>query len=158
MPTIKLEMEIKAPIEVVFDLSRSINLHEISAKGTKEQAIAGRMLGLIELGESVTWRAKHFGIWQRLTSKITALEAPNYFVDEMLHGAFKSFKHEHFFTKTISGTILSDVFTYTSPYGILGTIADHLFLMRYMKRFLYKRNLVIKTYAESGMWKDILSF
>lgn len=132
----------------VFDLARSIDLHQISAEQTKEKAIAGRTSGLIEFNETVTWRAKHFGFYQQLTVKITEFDAPNYFVDEMVQGAFKSFKHTHTFEEIPEGTIMTDVFHYQSPFGVLGRLADFLFLKKYMKRFLEKRNEVIKAYTE----------
>ena len=94
MPKIVLKTEINAKKEIVFDLSRSINLHKISTEHTDEEAIAGVTSGLIGLNEWVTWRARHFGINQNLTTKITEFEYPNFFSDEMVKGAFKSFKHE----------------------------------------------------------------
>jgi len=86
MPVIQLQTVINAPINVVFDLSRSIDLHKISTAHTNEQAIAGKTSGLISMSESVTWKAKHFGVTQLLTSKITAFKSPHYFVDEMISG------------------------------------------------------------------------
>ena len=148
MPTIHLTTFILAKPEVVFDLSRNIDLHQVSTKHTNEIVIAGRMSGLIELGESVTWRAKHFGFVQDLTSKITAFDQPNSFTDEMVKGAFKSFKHEHIFEQKEEGTNMIDIFHYVSPLGILGKIADLLFLKRYMENLLVNRNLTIKEYAE----------
>ncbi|MEM6804434.1 MAG: SRPBCC family protein [Bacteroidota bacterium] len=156
MPILEHQLEIAAPSERVFDLSRSIDLHQISTAHTGERAIGGRMQGLIELGESVRWRAKHFGIWQELSVKISAFEYPSYFCDEMQEGAFASFKHEHFFTPTAYGVLLRDRFSYRSPLGILGRVADVLFLKAYMHNFLLKRNLIIKIYAESDKWKEIL--
>jgi len=44
---------------------------------------------------------------------------------------------------------MEDVFDYQSPMGILGKIADYLFLERYMRNLLVKRNLMIKQVAES---------
>ena len=148
MPTIQLSTNINAPIELIFDLARNIDLHQISAKQTHEKAIAGKTSGLIELNETVTWRAKHFGIYQTLTAKITAFDRPHYFVDEMVQGAFKSFVHTHQFEEVPEGIIMTDVFDYQSPFGVLGRLADFLFLKKYMKRFLEKRNEVIKAYAE----------
>lgn len=96
MPKIELKTEINTTnIEVVFNLIRSIDLHKISTKKSKETAISGKTSGLISFGETVTWRAKHFGFYQKLTSKITDYKFPTYFVDEMQKGAFKSFRHEH---------------------------------------------------------------
>ncbi len=97
MPRIELFTEINAPVDIVFHLSRSIDLHKISTQHTGEQAISGKTSGLIELNETVEWRAKYFGIWQHLTSKITAMDPLFYFADEMVKGAFHSFKHEHHF-------------------------------------------------------------
>jgi len=147
---IELSTRINAPIEKCFDLARSIDLHIESTKHTGERAIAGRTSGLIELGESVTWRAKHFGIWQNLTSKITEFERPNYFVDEMVSGAFKSFRHEHIFLSVNGQTVMKDIFAFESPCGWLGEVANFLFLGRYMQKLLMTRNEVIKQAAETA--------
>ena len=148
MPRIVLHTEINALPHVVFDFARSVDIHQVSTSKTKETVVAGRSSGLMELGETVTWRAKHFGVYQTLTSKITHMQKPSYFVDEMEKGAFKHFKHEHFFKERESGVRMIDVFEYTSPFGLLGDLADFLFLKNYMTRFLEDRNKVIKELAE----------
>lgn len=156
MPILQSALSIKAPAALCFDLSRSIDLHLISTKHTGEEAIAGTTKGLIGLGESVTWRAKHLGIWQTLTTRITEFNSPHFFVDEMVSGAFHSFRHEHHFKETDGVTCVIDIFNYRSPLGHLGKLADWLFLTRYMERLLKERNRVIKEYAETGKWQDIL--
>src|SRR4051812_32244318 len=110
MPIIELSTVIHASIGTCFDLARSIDLHIESTKQTGERAIAGRTSGLIELDETVTWQAKHFGIRQNLTSKITTFDYPNFFADEMVKGAFKSFRHEHHFAWVDDHTLMKDVF------------------------------------------------
>lgn len=157
MPTIELQTVIRASIPIVFDLSRSIDLHKISTKLTHEKAIAGRTSGLIELNETVTWRAKHFGIYQNLTSKITEFERPWYFAEEMVSGAFRRFKHEHHFSELNGDTLMSDCFNYESPLGFLGRLADKLFLETYVKNLLEQRNRVLKDFAESDKWEQILT-
>lgn len=156
MPTINLKTIVHADIQICFDLSRSIDLHSISVSETNEKAIAGKTSGLIELGETVTWEATHFGIRQQLTSKITAFEPPFYFVDEQVKGAFKSIHHQHIFEKDGDKTIMTDIFHFRSPMWIFGEIFNSLILTRYMKRFLVQRNQVIKEFAESSKWKEIL--
>ncbi|MBU2899871.1 SRPBCC family protein [Maribacter dokdonensis] len=156
MPRIVLTTEINASKEIVFDISRSIDLHKISTEQTNEEAIAGVTTGLIGLNEWVTWQAKHFGISQKLTTKITEFEYPNYFTDEMMKGAFKNFKHKHVFESRQNGTLMTDYFDYTSPLGFLGKIADGLFLKKYMTNFLKKRNTTIKAFAESEKWKQLI--
>ncbi len=154
---IELHTEINAPIDRCFDLSRSIDLHKISTQHTNEEAIAGVTSGLIDLHETVTWRARHFGIRQTLTTKITKYERPAFFVDEMLSGAFTRFSHEHHFEVLQNGmTLMTDRFDYQSPLGILGRLIDVIVLKRYMTRLLEKRNQTIKEFAETDKWKLVL--
>jgi len=155
LPRIKLQTLIQADKKLVFDLSRSIDLHQISTAHTSEKAIAGKLTGLIELNETVTWEARHFGIIQQLTSRISEYDYPNYFVDEMVSGAFKRFRHEHHFTDDSGKTLMTDIFDYTSPLGIIGKFVDALFLKRYMINLIKKRNLVIKDFAESRKQPEV---
>lgn len=157
MPKITLETKINAPIEICYDLSLSVDLHQLSTAQTGEHIIAGVHTGVMKLGESVTWRAKHFGVWQELTSKITEAQSPNYFCDEMQKGIFKSMRHEHYFIQKGQIVIMKDIFMFESPLGFLGKIANKIFLERYLSYFLKERNLMIKQVAESGKWRDILS-
>jgi ligand-binding SRPBCC domain-containing protein len=153
MPEIIIVTEIDAPLEACFDAARSIDLHSQSTARTNEIAIAGRMSGLCEKGDTVTWQATHFGIRQKLTSEISAMERPHFFEDRMLKGAFKSFTHKHFFAFKNGKTVMTDNFMYQSPLGILGKLADKLFLRKYMRNFLAERNTFIKMVCENQEMK-----
>lgn len=156
MSRIVLRTEINAPIERCFDLARSIELHQLSTGKTQEKAIAGRTSGLIGLNETVTWRAKHFGVWQELTSQITAFHHPTTFTDEMVKGIFKQIHHTHRFTTDNGKTIMIDEFDFKSPMGFLGKIVEIIFLKNYLKNLLTQRNLLIKVCAEGNEWKKFL--
>jgi len=156
MACIHLTTLIAAPVERVFDLSRSINLHKISTAHTHERAIDGVMNGLINEGETVTWQAKHLYKERKFTSKITSLQHPDHFTDEMIQGDFKSFRHEHHFKAIQNGTIMIDLVNFESPFGIIGKLFNHFYLQQYMKQLLLKRNEVIKEYAETKKWVSIL--
>jgi len=157
MPRLTLQTVINAPIAVAFDLSRSVDLHKISTAHTNEQAVDGKTEGLMNLNDSVTWQARHLGITQRLSSKITEFNRPYFFADEMVQGAFKSFRHEHIFTEKDGQTVMTDIFDYTSPFGMLGRLADGIFLSRYMHNLLDERNRIIKAFAEDpDKYKKIL--
>jgi ligand-binding SRPBCC domain-containing protein len=157
MPQIHLTSFIAAPIERVFDLSRSINLHRISTADTNEKAIDGVMNGLINKNETVTWQAKHFFKTRQFTAKITEMESPFSFTDEMIKGDFKSFYHQHHFKAADNGTIMIDQVNFETPYGLIGKIINSFFLKSYLEEFLKKRNSVIKEYAETQKWKAILN-
>lgn len=148
MSVIRLETRIVAPREVVFDLARSVDAHLESTSETGERAVRGKTSGLMELGDEVTWRAKHLGVTQELSTRITQLDRPSHFRDSMLEGAFARFDHDHFFEIDGEGTLMRDVFDFTAPLGPLGRLADALFLERYMTKFLLERNRVLKVLAE----------
>ncbi len=159
MPTIEEITVINAPLERCFDLARSVEVHLAGNVNSGEAAVAvgGVTSGLIRMGERVTWRAKHFGVWQNLTSEITVFERPDYFQDSMIRGAFKSMKHDHYFRSLYpQQTEMRDVFSFAAPLGILGRIAESLVLHRYMQALLHDRNITLKRIAESANWQRYL--
>ncbi len=157
MPVIEIQTKIKAPIEICFDLATSIDLHMLSAEETDEKAIDGRTSGCVKQNDFVTWEATHFGIRQQLTSTIPIVNRPFHFRDEQKKGAFKYFKHDHYFETLGEFVIMKDRFEYESPYGIFGKLFNTLVLTKHLSKFLTKRNNAIKDFAESGRWKEILN-
>ena len=147
---LRLTTDIDAPIERVFDLARDLDLHARSMAHTGERAIAGRTSGLVEPGDTVTWRARHFGIWWTLQSRITAVEPPTRFEDVQERGPFAWFRHEHRFEPLASGgTRMRDHWVHRSPFGPLGWLADRLVIGRHMRRQLETRNAALKREAET---------
>ncbi|HEY0759397.1 MAG TPA: SRPBCC family protein [Acidisarcina sp.] len=158
MVLIEARTLIEAPIERCFDLARCIDVHLSGAGRSREKAISGVTTGLISAGQSVTWSARHLGVRQQLTSKITAFNAPIYFQDTMVHGAFKYMQHDHYFAaQSTAVTEMKDRFNFAAPLPIIGRLAESIFLRRYMTNFLLERNRVLKLIAESAQWRSYLS-
>jgi ligand-binding SRPBCC domain-containing protein len=157
MPKIHITTFIAAPRERVFDLSRNIGLHKISTKETGEEAIGGVTSGPISLNESVTWKARHLGKKRIMQVKITQMESPVSFTDEQVKGDFIYFRHEHHFKPVENGTLMIDMLDFKSPYGIIGQVFNSIYLTGYLEKFLLKRNAVIKRYAETDMWKALMT-
>jgi len=150
VPTIRIATSIDAPPERCFDLARDVGAHVRSTAGTGERAVGGVTIGLLELGDEVTWEARHLGIRQRLTARISRFERPVLFEDVMVRGAFASLRHVHEFLPRDGGTTMIDTFTFTSPLGPVGAIVDRLFLAGYMRRLLVSRANELKRMAESS--------
>lgn len=148
MTIFTLTTEIKVPIEQVFDLSRDIDFHKKSASQTNETAISGVTSGLINFSESVTWRGKHFGLYLQHTSKIAVFERPSKFTDVMTKGHFTYFAHQHLFETSRNGTLMTDILTYKTPFGIFGKIFDNFFLKKHLTNFLKHRNFQLKQQLE----------
>lgn len=157
MPIVRLQTEIQAPIERVFDLCRNVEVHIKSTPYTDEKAVDGVTSGLLNLGDAVTWEATHLGVRQRLASHITVCKPPYFFQDKMLSGAFTAFTHDHYFHISGNTTTVEDRFNFESPFGFLGTLFNHFFLIEYMRQFLEIRLYIVKGIAESEEWKRYLN-
>jgi ligand-binding SRPBCC domain-containing protein len=150
---------IHAPLDRCFDLARSVEVHLAGNIHSGENAVAsaGITSGLVGMGQRVTWRAKHFGVWHTLTSEITGMDRPAWFQDTMIQGIFRFMRHDHFF-RAISAekTEMKDVFCFAAPMPVLGRLAELIFLRRYMQALLRERNAVIREIAESSGWRRYL--
>lgn len=146
MPLIYLETFINAPRQIVFDLSRSVDMHKASMLKHKEEIIDGITSGLMNKGDSVTWQARHLFKNRRLKVRITEMNSPDFFADEMIEGDFKKMRHEHYFKVQGDGTLMIDKFYFETPFGFVGKAFDVLFLINYMKNLLMRRNEEIKCF------------
>jgi ligand-binding SRPBCC domain-containing protein len=157
MPFIHLTTFIAAPKERVFDLSTSVDLHKASMKSHGEVIVDGVMSGLVQLNDTITWKARHLFKDRIFQSKITKFHRPDYFVDEQLKGDFAMYKHEHFFRQVQNGTIMIDQCHFETPYGIIGKLVNKFHLTKYMAALLARRNQMIKEVAESNLWTQYLN-
>ncbi|MGO2139242.1 MAG: SRPBCC family protein [Leucobacter sp.] len=124
--------------EELFDASLDVDEHVASMSGSDERAVGGLTSGMLTLGNTVTWRARHFGVWFTMTVAITELSRPDSFVDEQQRGPFKLFRHEHRFESEGELTLMRDTITVASP--VFGRIAERLVLVPYLRRLIRQRN------------------
>jgi ligand-binding SRPBCC domain-containing protein len=157
MPILEIHTTIDAPIERVFDLCRSVDAHVATAGSTGEFPVGRITSGLLELGDEVTWSARHLGLRWRLTSRITQFDRPKRFRDSMVSGVFARFDHDHEFEWRAGKTLVVDRFDFTSPWGMLGRVADAIVLKWHMRRFLETRMEGVQRLAESEAWRRLLA-
>jgi len=148
MTVILLRTPIGAPCDVVFDLTIDVDVHTRSAAATGERAVRGVVGGRMRLGDTVTWRARHFGVWWHLTARITEYDRPGGFTVVQERGPFAHLLDRHEFHAVNGGCVLERRFEYSAPMGPLGRAFDHLVLRRHMERFLGHRDGYIKRLAE----------
>jgi ligand-binding SRPBCC domain-containing protein len=148
MARIELEMVVQARPEACYALALNVEAHMASTHQTGEKVVDGPADGQLKLGDVVTWEARHLGVRQRLTVRISAASPPHHFQDELVRGAFRSLRHDHYFEAVPGGTRVRDVFEFSSPLGFVGRWFDALFLKRYLTRFLRVRNAMLKQQLE----------
>ncbi|HEX3300651.1 MAG TPA: SRPBCC family protein [Actinomycetota bacterium] len=137
-----LTTSVEAQPDVVFDLSTDLDLHQASMHRSRERAVAGRTSGRIVLGEWVTWRARHLGVWWTMTSRIDSFDRPVSFSDTQVRGPFGTYRHGHHFTAVGHSTVMTDVVEVAAPLGLLGKPFEGL-VARYLTRLLIERNEAI---------------
>ncbi len=147
--SIVIETKIRAPIELCFDLARDVDAHSESAAFSSERIVPpGRTEGLLELGDLVAFEGRHLGVKQRFVARITALDRPHRFDDEMVQGSFKWLRHFHEFEFYDGVTTMRDTLEWEPPLGIVGRLADRLFLRRHMHWFVSTKQNGLKRMAE----------
>ncbi|BCW20092.1 hypothetical protein NtRootA9_28000 [Arthrobacter sp. NtRootA9] len=127
------------PVEELFDLARSIDLHVDSQQKSGERAVGGVTEGLIGEGQEVAWRAKHFWVPLTMTSRVTSFDFPRSFTDEQVRGPFKAFRHVHEFAPAATGSLMTDRVEFTAPLGVLGRAVERLVLAGYLERLIRDR-------------------
>lgn len=140
---------IDAEPAAVFGLEVDVDVHAASLRGSQETATTSTGRRQLALGDEVTFRARHFGVRWRMTSRITAYEPPHCFVDEQTRGPFRALRHEHHF-ESLDGarTRMSDRMTISAPLGPLGAFVSRVLLAPYLRRLLKRRAAHIKCLAE----------
>ena len=150
MARIDLTIDVGASPEICFDLSRNIDFHMRTLEETNERAVAGRTSGLIEIGETVTWRGRHFGFYLHHTAKITRFDRPSHFRDEMTAGWFSSFVHDHHFEAIGAGTRMRDIVEFHSPAGPVGRAIDRWLVTDHLSKLIRSRQELIRLEAEKA--------
>ena len=158
MGAITVETFIRAPREICFDLARDVGAHVESASFSRERAVEpGRTSGRLELGDVVTFEGVHFGVRQRFTAKIVEMDPPKRFVDELVKSTFKSLRHVHEFEERDGGTLMRDTLTWVSPLGILGSLADKLFVERHMRSFVARKQRALAASFDNAAGRSVTS-
>jgi ligand-binding SRPBCC domain-containing protein len=137
---VRVETPATAPPEALFDLARSQRTHVATTGRTRERVVAGPDHDGLELGDEVTFEAIHLGLRWRLTARITEMEPPTRFVDEMVRGPFQAFRHEHRFTPNA----MVDVFDFTMPRWLKWS---EPFVAWHLRRFLRARGQALHKLA-----------
>jgi ligand-binding SRPBCC domain-containing protein len=89
------------------------------------------------------------GIKTDWMTEITHVEDKKYFVDEQRVGPYKMWHHQHKIEPIENGVLMTDIVTYSPPFGFLGAIANKLFIKSKLEEvFDYRVKAVDKKYGK----------
>lgn len=90
-----------------------------------------------------------FHIPVKWVTEITHVRKPYYFVDEQRFGPYKFWHHKHFLKAVPGGVEMTDIVHYKLPLGILGEIANRVFVKKQLGQiFEYRFNKLEKLYGK----------
>lgn len=147
MRTYRQSFIVKSPIEKVWHFYTDVkHLETITPKEIELKVISTTHQNIVQ-GQEIWVSGKIFKkIRRRMKwhSKITFLKA-NEYIDEMLSGPFKKWKHLHRFG-SIEGkqTEIIDEVDFELPYGILGKVFEGYAYKQLQNIFEYRKKATVK--------------
>jgi len=129
--TMELKQTLPISIEKAWDFfSSPKNLAQITPK-YMGFLITSEKVEKMHIGQIITYKIGILpGIKQNWVTEITHVQEGKFFVDEQRFGPYKMWHHEHVFEKTEAGILMTDRVSYKIPFGILGHIAQKLFVKK----------------------------
>lgn len=148
MKSYHLEFTQKLPIslsEAWAFFSSPLNLAKITPKEmaftvTSNTTEATRMYP----GMIITYKVSPLlGIQLDWMTEITQVQHEKYFIDEQRFGPYKFWHHQHHFEEIPGGVLMTDLLTYGMPLGILGQMANGIFVAGKLQQiFNYRKEKV----------------
>ncbi|HRF78427.1 MAG TPA: SRPBCC family protein, partial [Chitinophagales bacterium] len=85
----------------------------------------------------------------RWVTEITHVKDLHYFVDEQRVGPYRIWHHEHHLKQIEGGVEMTDIVTYQPPMGILGSLANFLFIRKQLQSiFEFREKKLIELFGE----------
>ncbi len=152
MPTREFRLLIHAPLEAVWEFHNSIQSLFLLTPPSTQAKLDGDPVPMAQ-GVVYKLKLKRWGVIPLPTwsARIAVYDPPHRFEDEQIsgQGPFKSWRHVHRFERVEDDyTLLFDQVTYEVPFGVLGKVADSLFIRADIERMFAYRHQVTKRELE----------
>lgn len=106
-------------------------LFNITSEGLPEKMYPG-MIITYEVSPLLNIKMK----W---VTEITQVVEKKFFIDEQRIGPYSLWHHQHFFEEKDEGVLMTDIVTYKPPFGLLGDIANSLFIEKQLEEIFQYR-------------------
>ncbi|MBE50204.1 MAG: hypothetical protein CMP51_00670 [Flavobacteriales bacterium] len=140
------EITIQEDMEKIWDFMSSpknlekITPEEMTFKITSENTDEKMYPGMI-----ISYKVTPLkGIPMEWITEITQVQKNKFFIDEQRIGPYKMWHHQHIFEKTNFGIKMKDIVTYVPPFGIIGKIANGVFIKNQVNKIFDFRTVALK--------------
>jgi len=131
-------------------ISSPRNLRNITPERMDFEIITKNLPEKMYPGMIIAYRIKPFlGIKKTWVSEITQIKVPEYFVDVQQIGPYKFWHHQHMLKSIPGGVLMVDLVNYKPPFGIIGSVANALFIRKMLKNiFIYRKLKLEKIFGK----------
>ena len=138
----KLERIQKLPISIstAWDFfSNPINLSKITPPYMNFKIIDGADGGIYP-GKIISYTVTPILNFKlNWVTEITQVKENKFFIDEQRLGPYKMWHHQHIFIDNDDHVLMKDIVTYIPPFGLLGDMANKLFIKRQLNEIFNYR-------------------
>ena len=129
---IKRTQLLKTDIDTLWEfISSPKNLQAITPKSMRFKITSDNKDEKMYPGMIISYKvAPILSIPMTWVTEITQVKEHAFFIDNQVIGPYKLWHHQHIFTQTKEGILMEDIISYTPPFGIIGKIANLLFIKR----------------------------
>ena len=138
--------KLPATINQVWDfISSPANLKEITPAYMGFVVTSNNGNAAMYPGMIVTYKVSPLlGIKLNWMTEITQVKVHEYFVDEQRMGPYTMWHHQHKIKSIEGGIEMTDIVTYQPPLGILGALANTLFIKKQLQEIFDYRTVVME--------------
>ena len=142
----KTKQLLKSDLETVWDfVSSPRNLKKITPPYMGFDIISKDLPLKMYPGMIITYKVSPLlSIPTTWVTEITQVEKHKFFIDEQRVGPYTMWHHQHFLKETKDGILMTDIVTYKPPFGILGSIANSLFIKKKLKSIFDYRFIALE--------------
>ncbi|MFN0276390.1 MAG: SRPBCC family protein [Chitinophagales bacterium] len=145
------EQKIPTNIDTAWNfISRPENLKEITPPQMGFTVTSKNLPETMYAGMIITYIVKPLlGIPMRWMTEITQVKEKVYFIDEQRIGPYKLWHHQHKIESIQGGVLMTDIVTYSPPFGFIGAIANSLFIRLQLKKiFVYRTHAIEQKFGK----------
>jgi ligand-binding SRPBCC domain-containing protein len=156
---IEREQLLDAPLAKVFEFfSAARNLERITPRLLGFEVLTPEPIEM-RPGTRIEYRLTLHRVPLRWVTRIVEWQPGVRFVDRQAYGPYRLWHHTHDFIETADGTIVRDTVRYSLPFGVLGALAQELFVRRDLERVFDHRaeQVEILLGADDSLLREPLS-
>ena len=143
---IKRTQLIKTDIDTLWEfMSSPKNLESITPKSMMFKITSDNKNEKMYKGMIISYKvAPVLHIPMTWVTEITQVEKNSFFIDNQVIGPYKLWHHQHIFKETKEGILMKDIITYKPPFGIIGAIANFLFIKKKVESIFDFRTQILE--------------